>query len=244
MRFGCLDVPPWLGRVRGNFWRSTFDAKCFCQKSGLYRLAGLAFHMSAGRGQPANCQEWLLSRGPKCSLARQPELLDLVLAHAPVAVMLSFGDPAPFARAIRQAGCALICQVQSVARARQALAAGAEVVVAQGTEAGGHGGARATLTLTPEIADLLAHESPDTSGPIRWPLSTRSGHRTGAGIRAARYLASTGLQQLAVVQARLDLHRGGLASDKNYAIRHVVDLDTHRHALCQPHPGEDRVHLR
>ena len=46
------------------------------------------------------------------SLARRPQLLNLVLAHAPVAVMLSFGSPMPFARPIKNAGARLICQVQ------------------------------------------------------------------------------------------------------------------------------------
>src|SRR5579875_2734255 len=44
------------------------------------------------------------------SLARRPALLDQALARAPAAIMLSFGDPAPFAPAIRRAGSLLICQ--------------------------------------------------------------------------------------------------------------------------------------
>jgi nitronate monooxygenase len=38
------------------------------------------------------------------SLAKQPDLLAHVLAHAPPVLMLSFGDPTPFAPAIRVAG--------------------------------------------------------------------------------------------------------------------------------------------
>ena len=70
-------------------------------------------------------------------LAQKPELLDQALARSPAAVMLSFGDPAPFAPKIKQAGARLICQVQSVSHARSAVAAGADLVVAQGGEAGG-----------------------------------------------------------------------------------------------------------
>jgi len=106
------------------------------------------------------------------SLAKQPELLTRVLAHAPAVLMLSFGDPTPFAPAIRAAGSRLICQVQTIAHTRAALACGADIIVAQGSEAGGHGATRATLTLVPltlvpEVADLLGRESPDT---LRWPL--------------------------------------------------------------------------
>jgi nitronate monooxygenase len=90
------------------------------------------------------------------SMAKQPQLLALALARKPVAVMLAFGDPAPFADKIKRAGALLICQIQSVAMARDALSAGADVLVAQGTEAGGHGMTRGTLSLVPEVVDLVA----------------------------------------------------------------------------------------
>src|SRR3954452_3401417 len=71
------------------------------------------------------------------SLAKRPELLDIALAAKPRAVMLSFGDPKPFAPRIKASGALLICQVQDEAMARQALEAGADILIAQGTEAGG-----------------------------------------------------------------------------------------------------------
>ena len=96
------------------------------------------------------------------SLAKRPQLLDTVLAHAPAALMLSFGSPAPFARRIKETGAKLICQIQCMEHAREAVAAGADIVVAQGAEAGGHGMSRATLTLVPEVADYLARAAPAT----------------------------------------------------------------------------------
>ena len=121
------------------------------------------------------------------SLAQQPDLLDRALAHAPAALMLSFGDPAPFVPAIHAAGSLLICQVQTIAHTRAALAAGAAIIVAQGTEAGGHGCVRATLTLVPEIADLLARESPDTV------LVAAGGIADGRGLAAALMLGADGV---------------------------------------------------
>jgi nitronate monooxygenase len=50
-------------------------------------------------------------------LAKHPATLDVTLAHAPAAVMLSFGDPRPFAPAIKAAGRLLICQVQDMQHA-------------------------------------------------------------------------------------------------------------------------------
>src|SRR6201984_3004100 len=83
------------------------------------------------------------------SLARRPELLDIALDAAPRAIMLSFGDPSPFAPRIKSAGALLICQVQTEDMARQALDAGADILVAQGTEAGGHGASRTNIDIVP-----------------------------------------------------------------------------------------------
>ncbi len=54
----------------------------------------------------------------------------------PTAVMLSFGDPAPHTDRIRDAGCKIISQVQTLTRAREAAAAGADIIIAQGRDAG------------------------------------------------------------------------------------------------------------
>jgi nitronate monooxygenase len=97
------------------------------------------------------------------SLARNPDLLDVVLAQQPATVMLSFGELQPFAERIRAAGVPLIAQVQTLEQARRALDAGADVVAAQGGEAGGHGmSVRSTFTLVPEVVDLVAKGSPET----------------------------------------------------------------------------------
>jgi nitronate monooxygenase len=121
------------------------------------------------------------------SMAKDPSLLALALDHAPAAMMLSFGDPAPHAAAIRAAGSLLVCQVQTLAHAREAIAAGADILVAQGSEAGGHGARRATLTLVPEVADLLARTSPDTL------LVAAGGIADGRGLAAALSLGADGV---------------------------------------------------
>ena len=59
--------------------------------------------------------------------------------HKPAAVMLSFGDPTPFANILSDHKIPVICQIQTMAQLPQAVDAGANVIVAQGTEAGGHG---------------------------------------------------------------------------------------------------------
>src|SRR3954470_8038554 len=116
------------------------------------------------------------------SLAQKTELLDVALDHRPVAVMLSFGDPSPFAAKIKGAGARLICQVQSLAQAKAAASAGADILVAQGTEAGGHGAARSTLTLVPEIVDSL----PEV------PVVAAGGIADGRGLAAVMMLGAEG----------------------------------------------------
>ncbi|MGB6538355.1 MAG: nitronate monooxygenase [Xanthobacteraceae bacterium] len=121
------------------------------------------------------------------SLANRPQLLDLALAHRPAALMLSFGDPRPFAARIKAADAVLICQVQSSDHAMQAIEAGAEIIVAQGTEAGGHGGGRSTLPLVPAIVDLVARQAPSAM------VVAAGGVADGRGLAAALGLGAQGV---------------------------------------------------
>jgi nitronate monooxygenase len=118
------------------------------------------------------------------SLAKHPELLDMALAAKPRAVMLSFGDPGPFADRIKAAGALMICQVQSEALAKNALAAGADMLVAQGAEAGGHGSSRGTLTLVPAVVDLAGG---------RVPVIAAGGIADGRGLAACLMLGAGGV---------------------------------------------------
>lgn len=115
------------------------------------------------------------------------DLLASVLARKPRAIFLSFGDPMPFSAAIHAAKVPLICQVQTLKDARRAVAAGAAVIVAQGTEAGGHGERRSTMTLVPEIADMLAAAAPDVL------LLAAGGIADGRGLAAALALGADGV---------------------------------------------------
>jgi len=118
------------------------------------------------------------------NLAKQPAVLDIALAARPKAIMLSFGDPKPFAASIHAAGALLICQVQSEAMANEALEAGADVLVAQGTEAGGHGASRSTLDIVPAIVDLAAG---------RVPVVAAGGIADGRGLVASLALGAAGI---------------------------------------------------
>ncbi|HZE60000.1 MAG TPA: nitronate monooxygenase [Burkholderiales bacterium] len=121
------------------------------------------------------------------SLAKQPRLLDFALERKPSAVMLSFGDPRPFAEKIRASGAKLICQVRSLAIARQALEARPDVLVAQGTEAGGHGGMRALFTLLPAVKDMAGDVPVLAAGGI----ADRRGYDAAMALSADGVLVGT-----------------------------------------------------
>ena len=137
------------------------------------------------------------------SIAKHPEVLDRALAHQPAAIMLSFGDPRPFAPRIHAAGARLICQVQTVAQAREAVEAKADIIVAQGTEAGGHGMSEPLFTLLPQVVDAC----PDT------PVVAAGGIADGRGLAAALLLGAEGVMMGTRFYAsqEADGHRGQAA---------------------------------
>ena len=101
----------------------------------------------------------------------------------PAAVVLSFADPGPWAARLRDAGISLICQVQDHDSAARAVDAGAEVLVAQGTEAGGHTG---TMSLLPFLAATVERH-PDV------PVLAAGGIADGRTMAAALLAGADGV---------------------------------------------------
>jgi len=112
----------------------------------------------------------------------RPASIEAAIQHSPAAIMLSFGDPSPFAETIRAAGIPLMVQVTDMDEARRALDVGANVVVAQGGEAGGHGGGRATLPFVPAVVDMAGTT----------PVLAAGGIADGRGLAAALMLGAAG----------------------------------------------------
>ncbi|SNS85612.1 nitronate monooxygenase [Geodermatophilus pulveris] len=116
------------------------------------------------------------------ALTDRPGLLDAAVAAGPVLVSVSFGDVAPAARLLHEAGIAVVTQVNTADDARRALDAGVDLLVAQGTEAGGHTGQRATLPLLQEVLALADR-----------PVLAAGGIATGAGVAAALAAGAAGV---------------------------------------------------
>ncbi|MCT4655884.1 MAG: nitronate monooxygenase [Cohaesibacter sp.] len=141
------------------------------------------------------------------ALKKSPSMLTDVLKHKPGAVMLSFGDPRPFVEEIRKAGALLICQCQNIDHVWDAIDVGADIIVAQGSEAGGHGASRGTLSFVPEAADLLAEHAPNTV------LLAAGGIADGRGLAAAQMLGADGV----LVGTRFWASKEALVHDNHHA---------------------------
>ena len=103
------------------------------------------------------------------TLPEVPGLLERALARFPKAMMLSFTDPKPYARTIKDAGVPFFCQVHNI------------------TEAGGHGlNARSTMSFVPGVVDLVSRRSPDTL------VLAAGGIADGRGLAAALMLGADG----------------------------------------------------
>jgi nitronate monooxygenase len=97
-------------------------------------------------------------------------------ARVPV-IALSFGAPGPYIAAAHDAGALVICQVQTVRQAVEAVDAGTDALATQGTEAGGHTGTMGLLPLLGSVLDAC----PDV--PVLAAGGVASG-RTLAGVLA------------------------------------------------------------
>lgn len=168
---------------------------------------------SAAGNIPVGCGfiTWNLSK----ALIEDPDILTAVLEHKPRAMFLSFGDPSVFAQQIIQSGTQFICQVQTLDHAKSAVACGADIIVAQGAEAGGHGRSRATMTLVPEIADYLAKHAPEVV------LCAAGGIADGRGLAAALMLGAEG----AVIGSRFWASNEALVHPKMHAAAKAANGD-------------------
>jgi NAD(P)H-dependent flavin oxidoreductase YrpB (nitropropane dioxygenase family) len=145
------DAPSW--RLVETRWRALPDAD-------RQKLRGVEAMLTAGAVQGQ---------------------VDVVLDERPTAVVLTFDVPEWFIRACHERGILVLALVGSVPRAEQAAAAGVDVVVAQGTEGGGHTGHVGTMALLPGVVDAVGV-----------PVLAAGGIVDGRGLAAARCLGAAG----------------------------------------------------
>jgi nitronate monooxygenase len=120
---------------------------------------------------------------------------DAALEVKPPVIALSFGNPEPWLSRAKATGAKVMCQVQTMQLARDAVAAGADILVAQGNEAGGHTG---RMNLLPFLAHML-DAFPEV--PIMAAGGIASGRTLAAALAAGADGAWVGTAFLATPEA-------------------------------------------
>lgn len=118
------------------------------------------------------------------SLVDRPELLEAVLDTRPRVVSFSFGDPSPYVEKTREVGAVVMSQVQNSERARQAIEAGVDILVAQGMDAGGHTGSVGTMPLLQMVLEI--------GEKAGIPVLAAGGIATGRGVAGALAMGASG----------------------------------------------------
>jgi nitronate monooxygenase/enoyl-[acyl-carrier protein] reductase II len=111
------------------------------------------------------------------------EAFDATLEERPAAISFHLGVVPDLIDRAHEAGILWIQQVFTLEQAERAVAAGVDVLIAQGGEAGGNGGEISTLAFVPQVVDI--------AGDI--PVAAAGGIADGRGLAAALVLGATGV---------------------------------------------------
>ena len=111
------------------------------------------------------------------------EVAKVVIEEGVKVVTTGAGNPGKFMEAWKAAGVKVIPVVASVAMAKMMEKAGADAVVAEGTESGGHIGSATTMTLVPQVVDA-----------VNIPVIAAGGIADGRGFAAAMMLGAEAVQ--------------------------------------------------
>ena len=150
------------------------------------------------------------------------DVAKIVVEEGVKAVTTGAGNPGKFMELWKNAGVKVIPVVASVAMAKMMERAGADAVVAEGMESGGHIGSTTTMALVPQVVDA-----------VEIPVIAAGGIADGRGIAAAFMLGARGVQMGThfVVTTESQVH-------ENYKdmIIHAKDIDTRVTGRTTGHP--------
>ncbi|MEX0781008.1 MAG: nitronate monooxygenase family protein [Dehalococcoidia bacterium] len=135
--------------------------------------------------------EWLEAPRPAATAtATRPrtggmsdEQMEVVIEEKIPVFAAGLGNPGPWVERLHANGTKVLSLVGNVKNAKRVAAAGVDVVVAQGTEAGGHTGRIATLALVPQAVDAVEPT----------PVVAAGGIADGRGLAAALALGAIGV---------------------------------------------------
>ncbi len=146
------------------------------------------------------------------------ELADVLEAFKPPVVSFHFGLPSPaLVQRVKSWGAKVISSATTVAEARWLEANGADAIIAQGLEAGGHRGLFLSDDLTTQVGTLAL--LPQVLRAVRVPVIAAGGIADAKGVKAALALGAAGVQVgtsylLCPEATTTALHRAALKSDR------------------------------
>ncbi|WP_426169039.1 NAD(P)H-dependent flavin oxidoreductase [Sandarakinorhabdus sp. DWP1-3-1] len=134
-------------------------------------------------------------------LTAQPESLtasvDVIIKGGAKAFIAGLGVPVAIVEQLKQAGVIVMCMAGNVRHAVKAAEAGCDVIIAQGTEAGGHTGSVASVALWPQVVDA-----------VDIPVVAAGGLFDGRGLAAALAFGCTGVWMGTRFIASVEAHAG------------------------------------
>ena len=118
---------------------------------------------------------------------------DIVSRYRPAVVSFHFGLPAaPLLQQVKAAGCKVLSSATTVAEARWLAANGADAIIAQGLEAGGHRGLFLDMNLDSQLGCFAL--LPQIVAAVDVPVIAAGGIADAAGVAAAMQLGAAGVQ--------------------------------------------------
>lgn len=111
------------------------------------------------------------------------DIMNMLLEEKPAVVATGAGNPSKYIPALKEAGIKVMPVVASVAVAKKMEKSGADAIIAEGTEAGGHIGEITTMCLVPQIVDA-----------VEIPVVAAGGIADSRGTVAAFALGAEGIQ--------------------------------------------------
>jgi enoyl-[acyl-carrier protein] reductase II len=178
-----IDVPIILAPM-GSASSAEFAAAA--SNEGALGSIGSLFRTTAAIKRDIDIVKELTNRN--FAVNHIPPMLDAdafrhTLAARPAVISFALGDPGDLVQEAHEVGSKVMVQVTTVAQAIQAAERGADVIIAQGGEAGGYGGVVSTMALVPQVVDAVS--------PV--PVVAAGGIFDGRGIAAAFMLGAVGV---------------------------------------------------
>lgn len=156
----------WRASIPAEYWQALDRLKA------EFDLAAAPAPQQENSAQPSGPRAWTVE-----------EQVAVIFEERVPVFASGLGNPAPYVERCRELGIRVVALVGNTKNAKRVAAAGVDIVVAQGTEAGGHTGRVATMALVPQVVDAVA--------PL--PVVAAGGIADGRGLAAALALGADGV---------------------------------------------------